>query len=113
MRFLRNLAVSASFALVTALSRRLARLQSTVLVEAARHAGLDDERYVGESEEMVDTSHEEFFAGEIERLKTLEEECAVAAEEDDKMAAFLDKVLAPILQRKEIGRASCRESVCQ
>src|SRR3546814_13366636 len=48
---------------------------------------------------MFDTSHEEFFAGEIERLKTLVEECAVAAEEDDKMAAFLDKVLAPILQR--------------
>src|SRR3546814_3718975 len=87
------------FARVKARLRRLARLQATGLVEAARQAGLDDERYVGESEEMFDTSHEEFFAGEIERLKTLVEECAVAAEEDDKMAAFLDKVLAPILQR--------------
>src|SRR3546814_621604 len=99
MTVYRKLAASSIVALEKALLRRLARLQSTGLVEAARQAGLDDERYEGESEEMFDTSREEFFAGEIERLKILVEECAIAAEEDDKMAAFLDRVLAPILQR--------------
>src|SRR3546814_17860740 len=106
MTVYRKLAASSIVALEKALLRRLARLQSTGLVEAARQAGLDDERYVGESEEMFDTSHEEFFAGEIERLKTLVEECAVAAEGDDKLAAFFDKVSAPLRHRKVKERVS-------
>src|SRR3546814_16638159 len=92
MTVYRKLAASSIVALEKALLRRLARLQSTGLVEAARQAGLDDERDVGESEAMFDTSHEDFFAVAIQRRKTLEDEFAVHAEGDDKMAALLHQV---------------------
>lgn len=103
MTVYRKLAASSIVTLQKALVRRLARLQSVGVAEAARQAGLD-ERYAGEWEELFDTSREEFFAGEIERLKTLVEECRVAAEEDLKMAAFLDKIVAPILQGSQDER---------
>src|SRR5690606_23201000 len=44
----------------------------------------------------IEEAREEFFSGEAEKLKTLIEECRVACEEDDKMEAFLDRVIAPI-----------------
>src|SRR5690606_40975320 len=61
----------------------------------------------GEYEEArigADQGAEEFFAGETERLKTLIEECRVACEEDVKMDAFLDQVIAPIVQTNSEAR---------
>ena len=100
MTVYRKLAASSIRALQLALTRRLARLTS----EAASLGFLEslgDERFAGEYEEArigADQGAEEFFAGETERLKTLIEECRVACEEDVKMDAFLDQVIAPIVQ---------------
>ena len=96
MTVYRKLAASSIVTLQKALVRRLARLQSVGMAEAARQAGLDD-RFAGEYEESLDTPRDEFFTGEVERLKTLVEECRVAAENDCKMMAFLDEIVAPIL----------------
>ncbi len=98
MTVYRKLAASSIRTLQLALTRRLARLTS----EAASSRFLEDlgdERFEGEYEEAsvgIEEAREEFFFGETEKLKTLIEECRVACEEDDKMRAFLDRVIAPI-----------------
>lgn len=98
MTVYRKLAASSIVTLQKALVRRLARLQAKRVDEIVQQAGLD-ERYAGEWEEAQEGGRDEFFAGEIERLKTLVEECAVAAEDDDKMEAFLDSIIVPILAK--------------
>lgn len=106
MTVYRKLAASSIRTLQLALSRRLSRLTS----EAAAVRFLEDlgdERFEGEYEEArvgVDEAREEFFTGETERLKTLIEECRVAGEEDDKMRAFLDQVIAPITRANSTER---------
>ena len=96
MTVYRKLAASSIVTLQKALVRRLARLQAKRVDEIIQQSGID-ERYAGEWEEAQDGGRDEFFAGEIERLKMLVEECAVAAEEDEKMKAFLESIVAPIL----------------
>lgn len=106
MTVYRKLAASSIRTLQLALSRRLSRLTS----EAAAVRFLEDlgdERFEGEYEEArvgVDEAREEFFIGETERLKTLIEECRVAGEDDDKMRAFLDRVIAPITKANSTER---------
>ena len=97
MTVYRKLAASSVVALRKALMRRLARLKSSGLA-----AGLlqdVDDRYIGEWEESVETSREEFFAGEIDRLRMLVDMCASVQEEDLKMSAFLEEIVAPVLQQ--------------
>jgi superfamily II DNA or RNA helicase len=98
MTVYRKLAASSIVTLQKALVRRLARLQSQAVAEVVRQNEIDD-RFSGEWEEAHDTGRQEFFVGEIGRLKTLVAECSAAAEEDDKMRAFLEKIIAPILER--------------
>lgn len=106
MTVYRKLAASSIRTLQLALSRRLSRLTS----EAAAIRFLEDlgdERFEGEYEEArvgIDEAREEFFAGEAGRLRTLIEECRVAGEDDDKMNAFLDRVIAPITREKHDER---------
>lgn len=97
MTVYRKLAASSIVTLQKALVRRLARLKSIDTNEAARDIGLD-ERYAGEWDESQPSPREEFFAGEVGRLETLIEMCAVASEDDYKMQAFLEKIIASILQ---------------
>lgn len=98
MTVYRKLAASSIRTLQLALTRRLSRLTSEA-ASARFLEDLGDERFEGEYEEArvgIDEAREEFFSGEAEKLKTLIEECRVACEEDDKMDAFLDRVIAPI-----------------
>lgn len=103
MTVYRKLAASSIITLRKALVRRIARLESLKTSDVAEEAELD-ERYAGEWEEAQPSPREEFFAGEIERLKTLVDECSAAAQHDDKMYAFLEKVIAPILQNDPTER---------
>lgn len=106
MTVYRKLAASSIRTLQLALTRRLSRLTSEAA--SARFLGdLGDERFEGEYEEArvgIDEAREEFFFGEVEKLKTLIEECRVACEEDDKMDAFLDRVIAPITHANSTER---------
>ena len=98
MTVYRKLAASSIRTLQLALMRRLSRLTSEG-ASARFFQDLGDERFKGEYEEArvgIDEAREEFFYGEAEKLKTLIEECRVACEDDDKMNAFLDRVIAPI-----------------
>ena len=98
MTVYRKLAASSIRTLQLALTRRLSRLTSEV-ASARFLEDLGDERFEGEYEEArvgIDEAREEFFSGEAEKLKTLIEECRVACEEDEKMDAFLDRVIEPI-----------------
>lgn len=98
MTVYRKLAASSIVTLHAALVRRLARLRAGADVPTG--PGLEiDQRFQGEWEESQVTAQEEFFEGEIGRLETLIEECVVAAEDDQKMVAFLEKVVAPVVQR--------------
>lgn len=104
MTVYRKLAASSIVTLQLALRRRLARLRAAGSEDGPWQGELD-ERYEGEWEEsQVTTSREEFFDGETGRLEMLIEECGVATEDDDKMSAFLEKVVAPILQRNASER---------
>ncbi len=99
MTVYRKLAASSIRTLQLALMRRLARLTSEAALAGPVNDGDMDERYAGEYEEATVSAQEtraEFFAGETERLKTLIEVCRTAGEDDQKMLAFLERVIAPI-----------------
>lgn len=98
MTVYRKLAASSIRTLQLALTRRLSRLTSEA-ASARFLEDLGDERFQGEYEEArvgIEDAREEFFSGETERLKSLIEDCRVACEDDDKMDAFLNRVIAPI-----------------
>lgn len=95
MTVYRKLAASSIVTLHAALVRRLARLRAG----GARTQSEMDARYEGEWEETQVEVQEEFFEGESARLETLIQDCAQAARDDQKMAAFLDEVVGPVLQR--------------
>ncbi|MCG8275552.1 C-terminal helicase domain-containing protein [Stenotrophomonas sp. NLF4-10] len=106
MTVYRKLAASSIRTLQLALTRRLSRLTSEA-ASARFLEDLGDERFEGEYEEArvgIDEAREEFFFGETEKLKTLIEECRVACEEDDKMDAFLDSIIAPITRDNSAER---------
>lgn len=97
MTVYRKLAASSIVALEGALLRRLARLRRAAAEELAK-ADDFDERFEGEFEEVhASGSAEEFFAGEIEKLKGLVSACSVVGRADMKMGAFLDRIIAPVL----------------
>ena len=106
MTVYRKLAASSVRTLQLALTRRLSRLTS----ESASLRFLEDlgdERFEGEYEEARvggDGTREEFFYGEADRLMTLIEECRLACEDDTKMKAFLDQVIAPITDNSDSER---------
>ncbi|MEN5059979.1 helicase-related protein [Luteimonas sp. TWI1416] len=106
MTVYRKLAASSIRTLQLALTRRLSRLMSEA-ASARFLENLGDERFEGEYEEArvgIDEEREEFFFGETEKLKTLIEECRLACEEDGKMEAFLDRVIAPITRENRDER---------
>ena len=106
MTVYRKLAASSIRTLQLALTRRLARLTSEA-ASARFFEDLGDERFVGEYEEArvgIDEAREEFFYGEAEKLKNLIEDCRVACEQDDKMDAFLNRVMAPITRENSCER---------
>ncbi|QOW20221.1 DEAD/DEAH box helicase family protein [Lysobacter ciconiae] len=99
MTVYRKLAASSIRTLQLALMRRLVRLTSQAALAATLDDGFMEERYSGEYEETkvaAQETREEFFVGETERLKTLIEVCRAAGEDDQKMQAFLERVIAPI-----------------
>lgn len=99
MTVYRKLAASSIRTLQLALMRRLVRLTSEASLAGNADDDLLDERYAGEYEEAKAAAQEsraEFFVGETERLKTLIEVCRTAGEDDQKMHAFLERVIAPI-----------------
>lgn len=98
MMVYRKLAASSIVAIQHALARRLVRLKAAGADIALKDAGLD-ERYFGEWEESFEAVRDEFFSGEIERLKQLIDESSEVAACDTKMAGFLDAIIGPILER--------------
>lgn len=95
MSVYRKLAASSVHALLLALSRRLARLTSQQVVAAQFDADDWNESEYAEATVGVGSS-EEFFAGEVEGLKTLIEKCQSVQAHDAKLRAFIDQVIEPI-----------------
>lgn len=95
MTVYRKLAASSVQALLLALTRRLARLTSRQVASAQF-----DEDDWNSSEYLESTvgigQGEEFFAGEVEDLKVLIEQCRDVRQQDDKLDAFMEQVIAPI-----------------
>lgn len=96
MTVYRKLAASSIITLRHALQRRLLRLHGTLATQQSEDP--EDERFAGEVEERHEADPDEFFAGEIARLKMLIEICDVACEQDPKIAAFMDRIVEPVLE---------------
>lgn len=99
MTVYRKLASSSAAAIYQALCNRLQRLQDNVDKQSLDEDAYVDERFSSEAEELRidDSASDEFFAGEIELLKTLIDEAAVLKANDQKIRLFLDEVIEKIL----------------
>jgi len=99
MTVYRKLAASSVNAIHRALSRRLVRLEAEL--EDNAYSPLDsfevDERYIGEWEEYLETSGEQFFAGELEMLRELLADSAALLAYDGKITHFIDHLITEIL----------------
>ena len=98
MTVYRKLAASSVAAIHNALINRLSRLEgegrqgniSSSVVE-------DDQRYLGEWEEQIQSEAKEFFEGEIEFLRELVLEAKSLKDDDRKLGLFLDELVNSIL----------------
>ncbi len=101
MTIYRKLAASSTAAIKMALSRRLKRLIEDFQNETD---GPDlseeiDLRYVGEWEEDFGVSGKEFFAGEIQTVKSLIEKAEKLLESDSKSNIFIDHIITAVLNK--------------
>ena len=101
MTIYRKLAASSTAAIKMALSRRIKRLIEDFQNETD---GPDlseeiDLRYVGEWEEDFGVSGKEFFAGEIQTVKSLIEKAEKLLESDSKSNIFIDHIITAVLNK--------------
>lgn len=92
----RKLAASSSAAILTALRKRLARLQKENLPASATE--LNDARYIGEWEESQVSAGPEFFDGELSMLGGLIAKAEALKAHDLKRKGFLDTVIDRVLE---------------
>lgn len=106
MTIYRKLAASSAAAIHTALSKRLARLREETRIASEEARGVlpesIDERFVGETEELVESSAKEFFDGEEALLAELVDRAASLKARDEKLQAFLEKLI-PIVIGSGLG----------
>lgn len=98
MTVYRKLAASSVAAIHQALINRKARLEG----EAVKGFSMEDvagqdERYLGEWEERLETDVKEFFEGEIELLTELIAEAGMLREDDKKIQFFMEELVDTIL----------------
>mgnify|MGYP000055908985 CR=1 FL=1 len=100
MTVYRKLAASSTYAIYTALQRRLERLKG----EFATGIGIEyspdpDSRFEGEYEEFIDSEAHEFFTGEIDLLNELILQARDLVKDDKKLERFVDSLLTDILSK--------------
>ncbi|MFV8780915.1 DEAD/DEAH box helicase [Microbulbifer sp. SA54] len=97
MTVYRKLATSSAAAIMAALQRRRQRL----LVDGQQQKAAieSDERFIGETEELFDSSATEFFQGELELLDELIEKCRAYLANDEKLNGFLKQLTPQVLAR--------------
>ena len=99
MTIYRKLASSSISAIHKALERRLERLLTEQLDQAASPDDYveADERFIGEWEEQFESAEDEFFEGEITMLRALIAQAASLLLADGKSTHFVDHVISEIL----------------
>jgi len=98
MTVYRKLATSSAAAIMTALRRRRQRLLDDGQ-QAITALAENDERFIGETEELFENSATEFFQGELELLDELIEKCSGYLANDAKLNGFLDQLTPQVLAR--------------
>tara|TARA_B110000211_G_scaffold212004_1_gene251321 strand:+ start:5317 stop:8136 length:2820 start_codon:yes stop_codon:yes gene_type:complete len=94
MTVYRKLAASSTFAIFTALKRRLDRLEGELAIELSFEQLADmDARYEGENEELFTSQASEFFTGEINLLNDLIDQAAELVQDDKKLQHFVDSLV--------------------
>ena len=104
MTVYRKLAASSVVAIHRALERRLERLRGEFLKAAAEWLDEGEEadaRYVGEREELFESSDKEFFTGEMDRLRELIKQAAALLSDDRKLMAFQTGLLEQVLANNQ------------
>ena len=99
MTIYRKLAASSISAIHKALERRLKRLLTEHMEQAASPDDYveADERFLGEWEEQFESAEDEFFEGEIIMLRALIAQAASLLLADGKITHFVDHVISEIL----------------
>jgi len=97
MTVYRKLAASSIAAIERALLRRMDRIRNASI--DAGPSSVDDDRFEGEFEEREVGDAQEFFAGEMARIQGLLVLVQALRQDDRKLAAFLDRIIAPIRTR--------------
>jgi superfamily II DNA or RNA helicase len=97
MTVYRKLAASSVAAIERALIRRMERIRNASF--EAGQSSFDDGRFEGEFEERQVGDAQEFFAGEQARIQELLLLVQALRQDDRKLAAFMERIIAPIRTR--------------
>lgn len=98
MTVYRKLAASSVAAIYQALINRKARLEGEAINGfSPEDVAGQDERYIGEWEELFETDVKEFFEGEIELLTDLIDEAETLRHDDRKVQYFIETLMDSIL----------------
>lgn len=98
MTVYRKLAASSVAAIHQALINRKARLEGEANNGYSSESGVgQDERYIGEWEELLETDVKEFFEGEIELLSELINEVETLRQDDRKVQYFIESLMDTVL----------------
>lgn len=98
MTVYRKLAASSVAAIHQALINRKARLEGEANNGYSSESGVgQDERYIGEWEELLETDVKEFFEGEIELLSDLINEVETLRHDDRKIQYFIENLMDTVL----------------
>lgn len=99
MTVYRKLAASSTYAIYSALNRRLKRLEGEYAEELSLEELSEmDARYEGENEENFTSQKNEFFSGEISLLKELIEQASALVQDDKKLQRFTGSLVEDVLR---------------